>query len=151
LTPAGDPIHAGTYFPPTPMHGLPSFGQLLDAVSEAWQERRDEIRDGAADISRQLSRAGTGDIGGATTEADLAGALQSLAADFDHEQGGFGAAPKFPPSMVFEALFRFAESWPDHTVRGQAQQLATQTLQAMATGGIHDQLAGGFARYSVDS
>ncbi|QDP97891.1 thioredoxin domain-containing protein [Microlunatus elymi] len=151
LTPAGDPIHAGTYFPPLPMHGLPSFGQVLDAVSGAWHDRREEISSGAADISRRLAEAGSGDIGGSLTQDDVGRAVQALAADFDQDHAGFGAAPKFPPSMVIEALLRFAESWPDRSVRDQARDLAVATLQAMASGGIHDQLAGGFARYSVDS
>jgi uncharacterized protein YyaL (SSP411 family) len=151
LTPNGDPFHAGTYFPKTAMHGLPSFRQVLDAVSAAWAEHRDDIRTGAADISQRLSASSFREIGGTLTEDDLASAVRSLAADYDERHAGFGGAPKFPPSMVIEALLRVAESPLDDQLRGSARTMALDTLLAMASGGIHDQLAGGFARYSVDS
>ncbi|GAB3923263.1 thioredoxin domain-containing protein [Microlunatus endophyticus] len=151
LTPAGDPIYAGTYFPMTPMSGMPSFDQVLDAVSGAWRERADEIRAGAADISRRLSDAGGGDVAASIGRDDIVRALEGLGGDYDERHGGFGGAPKFPPSMVLEALLRIVGSWPDQDQRGAAERMAYGTLIAMAESGMYDQLAGGFARYSVDS
>ncbi len=145
LTPEGHPFYAGTYFPPTPLHGLPSFGQLLEAVSEAWAGRRADVVQSATEIAGRLSaRMSRSDSGDASPpgahEARLA--IDALAGEFDAQHGGFGRAPKFPPSMVVEALLR------DGSERAMA--MAGSTLEAMARGGIYDQLAGGFARYSVD-
>ncbi len=151
LTPDGHPIYAGTYFPQAPMHGLPSFGQVLDAVAEAWQDRRDELCSGAADISRRLADGGTADLAGRLDLAEVAAAVDALAEDYDDRHGGFGGAPKFPPAMVVEALLRFADSRPDTTAGADAVPMALHTLVAMAEGGIHDQLGGGFSRYSVDA
>ena len=106
LTPDRQPFYAGTYFPPTPRHGLPSFPQVLHAISEAWRERRSDLLASAAEIVRQLSIQPTlGDSASLTAE-DCERAVLTLHQEFDPTYGGFGRAPKFPPSMVLEALLR---------------------------------------------
>jgi uncharacterized protein YyaL (SSP411 family) len=150
LTPDGEPFFAGTYFPPAPRHGMPSFRQVLSAVTEAWRERRTEVEKIGADVADHL-RSSTGHGSAGDGEADPAAlgaaAVRSLAGTFDQRNAGFGGAPKFPPSMVCEFLLRRAARVDD----GEALDLATATLEAMARGGIYDQLGGGFARYSVDA
>jgi uncharacterized protein YyaL (SSP411 family) len=146
-TPDGAPFYCGTYFPPRGGHGLPSFRQLLSAVSEAWSTRRGELEAAGTQIVQGIS--GRLDLGDPVPlSADLLdGAIATLADGHDQRAGGFGGAPKFPPSMVLEFLLRA------HARRGDEQTLrmATHTAEAMARGGIYDQLAGGFARYSVDA
>ncbi|MER8044896.1 thioredoxin domain-containing protein [Streptomyces sp. NPDC094032] len=147
LTPDAEPFYFGTYFPPEPRHGMPSFGEVLDGVAQAWSERRGEVAEVAARIVKDLagrSLAYGGD--GVPGEAELAQALLGLVREYDATSGGFGGAPKFPPSMVLEFLLR-------HHARTGAEgalQMAADTCEAMARGGIYDQLGGGFARYSVD-
>lgn len=140
----GRPFFAGTYFPAHPQHGMPSFMQVMDAVSSAWEERRDEVSKQAdqltAAISREIPR---GDI---PTEAGWESAYSQIQGTFDSENGGFGGAPKFPQEPVLEFLLRIAdEPWAP-----QARDMLVKTLDEMAAGGIHDQVGGGFARYSVD-
>jgi uncharacterized protein len=143
LTPDRKPFYAGTYFPPTPRHGLPSFRQVLQAIIEAWRDRQSEILLSASEIARRLSTPQTATGAQTLTAADCAESLLLLQREFDATYGGFGRAPKFPPSMVLEALLRDG---------GQAAMLmAGQTLEAMARGGIYDQIGGGFSRYSVDA
>ena len=143
LTPDGKPFYAGTYFPPAPRHGLPSFAQVLGAISEAWQERRSDLLVSASEIARQLATHTALPDSDRLSATDCQKALLALQQDFDAVHGGFGRAPKFPPSMVLEALLRDG---------GQPEmQMAGRTLEAMARGGIYDQVGGGFARYSVDS
>ena len=142
----GRPFYAGTYFPPTPRHGLPSFMQLLHAISTAWVEKRGEIHDTAIRIIDSLETP-TLQSGPPPSSADLQNAVTVLAQDFDATYGGFGSSPKFPPSMVLEFLLR-EHARTDNT---QALVMAERTLTAMARGGMYDQLGGGFARYSVDS
>src|SRR5215208_3148768 len=143
LTPDRKPFYAGTYFPPTPRHGLPSFTQVLQAINDAWGDRRAELLDSASDIVRQLSKQATFGGAGELTAADCEKALLALQGEFDRTYGGFGRAPKFPPSMVVEALLRDGSE--------QSMAMSGKTLDAMARGGIYDQLGGGFARYSVDA
>ena len=143
LTPERLPFFAGTYFPPAPRHGMPSFRQVLGAVSEAWTDRRDEVQRSAATIVGELAKRQIGAVPGTMTEADCAAAVTRLQGEFDEAAGGFGAAPKFPPSMVLEALLRDGGE--------PAMTMVARTATAMARGGIYDQLAGGFARYSVDA
>ena len=147
LTPDRRPFYAGTYFPPTPRHGLPSFQEVLKAVSIAWSERRSEVLTSANAIESELAGRRLDLPAYALTDDDCRTAVEQLARDFDAVHGGFGGAPKFPPSMVLEALLRYGDEDGDHS----APRMAAQTLEAMARGGIYDQLAGGFARYSVDS
>ncbi|MCP9944795.1 thioredoxin domain-containing protein [Streptomyces somaliensis] len=147
LTPDGEPFYFGTYFPPEPRHGSPSFRQVLQGVAAAWRDRRDEVGEVAGNIVRELSgRSLALGGGGAPGGPELAQALLGLTREYDERHGGFGGAPKFPPSMVVEFLLRH------HARTGSegALQMAADTCEAMARGGIYDQLAGGFARYSVD-
>jgi uncharacterized protein len=140
LTPEQVPFYGGTYFPPEPRPGLPAWSQVLLAIAESWSENREEIRAGGEDIRERLS-------GGARLRPSLrpvdAGVLDAavaqLADAYDAKNGGFGGAPKFPPASAIEFLL----------LRGE-QEMALGTLHAMARGGIHDQIGGGFARYSVD-
>ncbi|MFI9615605.1 thioredoxin domain-containing protein [Streptomyces sp. NPDC052023] len=147
LTAEGKPFYFGTYFPPAPRHGMPSFRQVLEGVSQAWRDRRSEVTDVAGKIARDLAEREIG-FGGseAPGEQELAQALLGLTREYDAQRGGFGGAPKFPPSMVLEFLLR-------HHARTGAEgalQMAQDTCERMARGGIYDQLGGGFARYSVD-
>ncbi|GAB3566691.1 thioredoxin domain-containing protein [Amycolatopsis endophytica] len=147
LTPGGEPFHCGTYYPPQPRPGMPSFQHLLVAVAQAWQERRDELTEGAGKIVEHLA----GQLGplepAPVDEGVLDAAMLKLTGEADPERGGFGGAPKFPPSMVLEFLLRHHE----RTGSAEALSLVESCAEAMARGGIHDQLAGGFARYSVDA
>ncbi|GGV65596.1 thioredoxin domain-containing protein [Streptomyces griseoloalbus] len=147
LTPDAEPFYFGTYFPPAPRHGMPSFRQVLQGVHQAWDERRDEVDEVAGKIARDLAGReisyGDDQVPG---EQELAQALLGLTREYDPQRGGFGGAPKFPPSMVIEFLLR-------HHARTGAEgalQMAQDTCERMARGGIYDQLGGGFARYSVD-
>ncbi|MGX1908762.1 thioredoxin domain-containing protein [Streptomyces phaeochromogenes] len=147
LTPDAEPFYFGTYFPPAPRHGSPSFRQVLEGVHSAWTDRRGEVTEVAEKIVRDLAgrEIAFGDTQ-APGEEDLAGALLGLTRDYDAGHGGFGGAPKFPPSMAVEFLLRH------HARTGSegALQMAADTCERMARGGIYDQLGGGFARYSVD-
>lgn len=149
LNPDGEPFFAGTYYPDQPRHGQPAFRQVLEALVSAWQDRRDEVGKVAADVTEHL-RAQTMPAGEEPIdEAVLDQAVATLTRDFDMRNGGFGGAPKFPPSMVLEFLLRHAARVP--TGSAVAQQMVDDTCRAMARGGLYDQLAGGFARYSVDA
>jgi hypothetical protein len=148
LTPDGDPFYFGTYFPPKARHGLPGFLDVAQGVVAAWRDRRGEVGEVAARIVRELQERTSSAYGAAVPPGDgeLAAALQKLAGTYDGEHGGFGGAPKFPPSMTLEFLLR-------HHARTGAEpalQMARDTCEAMARGGIYDQLGGGFARYAVD-
>ncbi|MEV0985562.1 thioredoxin domain-containing protein [Streptomyces sp. NPDC049949] len=147
LTPDAEPFYFGTYFPPEPRHGMPSFMEVLEGVRTAWTGRREEVAEVAQRIVRDLAGRQL-DYGKAGTPGpeELAQALLGLTRDYDPARGGFGGAPKFPPSMVLEFLLRH------HARTGGegALQMAADTCEAMARGGIYDQLGGGFARYSVD-
>jgi len=151
LTPEQVPFYGGTYFPPEPRHGMPAWPQVLAAVSDAWRQRREEIRSGSRAARERLA-------GGAAlspsaqpiTAPALAEAVEILSRSYDARNGGFGAAPKFPPASVLEFLLRRAgaSAEPEHTAEGR---MALHTLRAMAAGGIHDQVGGGFSRYAVDA
>lgn len=149
LTPQGAPFYAGTYFPPAPAHGLPSFPQVLSAVAEAWRDRRDGLEDQAAGLLAQLREqpAALATLTTAPTAQDLAAAVRHLTSEYDQVNGGFGGAPKFPPSMNLTQLLDHHGRTGDPT----ALAMAARTCEAMARGGIYDQLGGGFARYAVDA
>src|SRR5687768_9424037 len=132
LTPDGVPFYAGTYYPPQPRHGLPSWRQVLEGVAHAWEQQRDEIAESSARI---LAPSGE-----ELDPASLDAAVAALRPGYDAEHGGWGAAPKFPMASTIELLLR----------RGE-REMALQTLRAMASGGMYDQVGGGFARYSVDA
>ncbi|SDG77654.1 hypothetical protein SAMN05216553_111184 [Lentzea fradiae] len=147
LTPDQRPFHAGTYYPPSPRPGMPSFPQLLEAVSATWTTRREEVLQSASAVVDEIARQAA-PLPPSTVDSDaLAGAVVSLLGEFDRRNGGFGNAPKFPPSMVVEFLLRHHE----RTGSVEAISMATSTADAMANGGMYDQLGGGFARYSVDA
>jgi uncharacterized protein YyaL (SSP411 family) len=144
LTPDGRPFYAGTYFPPEPRHGIPSFRQLLQAIDEAWRERRDDLEAQAGKLVEALGGAARLTAG----DTDLSPALldtaeRYLARDYEPAFGGFGSAPKFPPSSAIELLLR----------RGgpEALGMVRRTLDGMAAGGLYDVVGGGFHRYSVDA
>ena len=155
LTPDSEPFYAGTYFPPTPAHGLPSFRQLLAGITTAWTDDNAGVLEAAANIRASLAEVSvtaavrTGEVSGAgPLDADeLTLAAESLVGQMDLINGGFPGAPKFPPAMVCEFLLRQYERTGDEA----SLEAAHRTLDHMARGGIYDQLGGGFARYSVDS
>ncbi|WP_203337004.1 thioredoxin domain-containing protein [Nocardioides limicola] len=148
----GGPFFAGTYFPDQPRHGQPSFRQVLEALVDAWTNRGDDVRRVAGQLRDHLQA--TASLAGGAVDAEaISAAVDLLADEFDERSAGFGGAPKFPPSMLMPFLLRHAQrvGTSPGTSGARARTMATRTLTAMASGGIHDQLGGGFARYSVDS
>ncbi|MFI5085942.1 MAG: thioredoxin domain-containing protein [Actinomycetales bacterium] len=163
LAPDGRAFYAGTYFPPVPLPGRPSFRQVLQAVSDAWTERRDQVLDTAGRLAAALG-SGPLPLGGlrntavddgaqahlgrlAALEAACSTAVATLGRAEDPQHGGFGTAPKFPPSPVLEFLIRHAAT--GGKAAGAARGLAARAMAAMADSALYDQLEGGFARYSV--
>lgn len=141
LTPGGEPFYCGTYFP------RDHFLQLLQAIHETWEEQREQVLQTSGSIVARLKEVGGALPAQPLGEEVLAGAVQRLAGQFDPARGGFGGAPKFPPSMVLEFLLRHH----GRTGSRDALVMAEQTCEAMARGGMYDQLGGGFARYAVDA
>jgi uncharacterized protein len=148
LTPAGEPFHGGTYYPPAPRHGMPAFRQVLLAVDKAWREQRGEVERVGANVGEALRRASQiVPSSDPLTEDILADAVPRLRAVHDSTWGGFGGAPKFPPGPAVGFLLRrYAR-----TGEGEALEIARTTLDGMALGGMHDLVGGGFHRYSVDA
>lgn len=143
------PFFCGTYFPPHPGHGRPAFTQVMDALSSAWNERRDEVVEQAAQITKHLAEGAELPPGGTTTRPTMAvldAATVALARNYDAEYGGFSDAPKFPVPSRLEVLFH--RQARQHSP--QVTQMLTHTLNAMAAGGIYDHIGGGFARYSTE-
>jgi uncharacterized protein YyaL (SSP411 family) len=143
LTHKGEPFFCGTYWPREPRHGLPSFTEVLASVAQTWETRRQDVLDAGAEVVERLSRPapeGSVDIDAALLDK----AFDQLSRSYDGVHGGFGSAPKFPPSMVLEFLIRRASR------TGEGMEKVGHTCEAMARGGMYDQLGGGFARYSVD-
>jgi uncharacterized protein len=150
LDPDGRPFYAGTYFPPHAGHGLPGFSDVLVAVSDVWHDRRADVVEQAESVVSRLERLrDDAQLAGSRPPdaEDFAAATQTLARQYDWANGGFGGAPKFPPSMVCEFLLR------EHARSGDPDALlmVEATLRAMALGGMYDQLGGGFARYAMDA
>src|SRR5947199_167092 len=148
LTPHGEPFYGGTYFPPVERHGLPAFPRLLQALADAWANRRGEVTASARQLGETLAQADR--LRSSTqllTDEILFGAFQALSAQFDEKEGGLGGAPKFPQPMLWEFVLRF---WR-RAKNARARQMAHTTLTMMARGGIYDQVGGGFHRYSVDA
>ncbi|TDE30830.1 thioredoxin domain-containing protein [Actinomadura sp. 6K520] len=142
MTPEGHPFYCGTYFPRA------QFRALLQAVHKAWTEQREVVVEQGQQVVAALTSRGPGLAGAQAPGAEmLAHAVKVLAGSYDAARGGFGSAPKFPPSMVLEFLLRHHARTGDE----QALAMAGHTMEAMARGGIYDQLGGGFARYSVDA
>jgi uncharacterized protein len=151
LTPDGEPFYGGTYFPPERRHGLPSFRDVLVAVSSAYRERRDDVARQAEALveavrAQSEQRASTEPL----TSALLHEAVRTLRAQFDPEWGGFGRAPKFPPTSVLEFLLRRGRPSGSELQAAPELEMAAKTLDAMAEGGMYDVVGGGFHRYSVD-
>jgi len=150
LTPGLRPFVGGTYFPPRPGLGRISFPELLSKVAEAWRERREEIDSSAGLMAQHLRRIARGEedpaARGAIGREEMEQARRELEARFDASRGGFGPAPKFPPDGALAILLRHHARTADPS----ALRMAERTLEAMALGGIYDQVGGGFCRYSVD-
>jgi uncharacterized protein YyaL (SSP411 family) len=146
LTPDGAPFFGGTYFPPEPRHGLPSFGQLLRTLARAWQEQRAQLLASGQQLVQALRETAPPSAPGESGEDVLEQALEALAGSFDARWGGFAGAPKFPPAPTIELLLRLSRRLRDE----RASAMAAATLDGMALGGMHDLVGGGFHRYSVD-
>jgi len=146
LTPEAAPFYGGTYFPPTPRFGMASFRQVLDALAQVWDERRDELQSAAEELRRHLSEDGSEDHSGPSGRSILIAADDALHRSFDPVYGGWGEAPKFPQPLVLEYLLARQAVMPEARLQVQVER----TLDAMAAGGIYDQLGGGFHRYSTD-
>lgn len=147
LTPELVPFFGGTYYPPMPRFGMPSFQQVLQGVASTFRDRRGEIEQTAQRLREHISQALTTPTGGSDLDVEtLDAAYHALVRQFDPANGGFGDKPKFPPAMALEFLLRIYRrtDWP------KAWEMIDLTLRKMARGGMYDQLGGGFHRYSVD-
>ncbi len=148
LTPDAQPFFAGTYFPPEDRYGMPSFRRLLESLIAAWQQRRQDVLASASSITEHLADAAKLVPSQQTLQPDhMQMAIQQWQKAFDPQQGGFGHAPKFPHPIELQLMLRAAKRFGDQ----QALAMAQLTLDRMAAGGINDQLAGGFHRYSTDA
>ncbi len=155
LDPEGRPFYGGTYFPPEDRQGMPGFVRLLEAVDDAWHTRRGELLEQADQLRAAIeegtaiggSRAAAGAATGAESPAVLDAAVRNIGAQFDSRFGGFGRAPKFPQAMTLTFLLDRAVVDPSPEVL----EMITVSLDAMAAGGMYDQVGGGFHRYSVDA
>jgi uncharacterized protein len=147
LTPSGKPFFAGTYFPPDERHGMPSFRRVLEHVVNVYRSRRQEVEEASNEVATalgsQLRVRGKGTI----ERGGLENAAARIASQYDPVHGGFGGAPKFPPSMSLDFLMQVSHRTNDARLR----EIVVDTLTKMARGGIYDQVGGGFHRYSVDA
>ena len=148
LTPDAQPFYGGTYFPKGDSHGRPGFVRLMEVIDAAWRDQRGDLLDQAARLREAIERSTTLDGGGTDdpTPEILEHALASISPQFDPRFGGFGRAPKFPQAMTHDFLLRASLRDPDPHIL----EMVTVSLDAMAAGGMYDQLGGGFHRYSVD-
>jgi len=147
LTPDGQPFYGGTYYPDEDRHGMPSFAKVCNAVADAWRERRSEVTEQATRLTSVIDEQILKPENETTpTREMLQQAYELLRSQFEPAYGGFGRAPKFPQAMTLDFLCRsYARNGSDETLG-----MLTTTLDAMAAGGMYDQLGGGFARYSTD-
>jgi uncharacterized protein YyaL (SSP411 family) len=148
LTPNLEPFYGGTYFPPHAMHGRPGMMEVLPRVAEAWRDHRADLEHTGARVLEALAADAAADTTGIEHAELYAAAYDSLSKSHDRELGGFGTAPKFPTTVNLNFLFRYWAHDPVH--RSAARAIALGQLDAMRTGGIHDQIGGGFHRYSTD-
>ncbi len=140
LTPERQPFYAGTYYPPEPRQGMPSWRMVLDAVADAWERRREDVRQQGSQIQQSLAASARLEPSAEPIQEQLLiDSLATLNETFDRQHGGWGGAPKFPQASTIELLL----------ARGE-REMSLQTLRAMAAGGIYDHVGGGFARYAVD-
>lgn len=146
LTPEGEPFYGGTYFPPTPRHGLPSFLELLKRVAEVWREDPNGVRKSGNNITEHLAKSVTSNLSAQVlSEETISRALKQLRETYDWKNGGWGNAPKFPQPMALRFLLMQAGKGDEKLL-----EVATHALKAMASGGMYDVVGGGFSRYSVD-
>jgi uncharacterized protein YyaL (SSP411 family) len=148
LTPDLKPFFGGTYFAPDDRYGRPGFGAILERIAETWKQKREQIIESSGDVIEQLKRySGAGPQAAAIADqTTLDATFQYFRRTFDSKHGGFGESPKFPRPVALNFLFRYHL----RSHRNEALQMPLDTLRAMAEGGMHDQLSGGFHRYSVD-
>jgi uncharacterized protein len=148
LTPEGKPFYAGTYFPPEDRHGMPGFKRVLAHVGEAYRSRRSDVEEASNEVQQAIGRTTrVAPSGRAIDRGALTQAAARIAGTYDSTNGGFGGAPKFPPSMTLDFLMQVASRTSDPMLR----TIITTTLTKMARGGMYDQVGGGFHRYSVDA
>ena len=148
LTPDCKPFYGGTYFPPVDRHNMPGFPRLLETVAQAYRNSHSEIQRVTGQLTEQMGRTANMPRGaGALDESILHNAYNQLATNFDYQNGGVGSAPKFPQAMTLEILLRYYA----HGHNDRARSMLDMTLEKMARGGIYDQIAGGFHRYSTDT
>jgi uncharacterized protein YyaL (SSP411 family) len=147
LTPSGNPFFAGTYFPPEERHGMPSFRRVLEHVANVYNSRRADVEESANEVQAALASQLRVQGRGSFDRAALDAAAARTASNYDAVHGGFGGAPKFPPSMSLEFLMQVAHRNDDARLR----EILVHTLTKMARGGMYDQVGGGFHRYSVDA
>ena len=147
ITPDGIPFYGGTYYPPEPRHGIPSFRQVMRGVADAYRDRRPQVLEAGGRLVEVLERNANASTPGDADVALVEEAYRALAARYDPHHGGFGSAPKFPQAATLELVLRHAARTGDERARSQLEH----TLRRMADGGMRDQLAGGFHRYSVDA
>ncbi len=148
LTPDAEPFFAGTYFPPEARHSQPGLPDVLRHVEEAFRNRRGDVNQTAAQVTERLQQRVGGTAQRPLDDVSVDDAVTGLAVVFDPANGGFSGAPKFPPHLTLEFLLRRLATRPDDL---HARRMLDTTLTAMADGGIHDQVGGGFHRYSTDS
>jgi uncharacterized protein YyaL (SSP411 family) len=153
LTPELKPFVGGTYFPPEDRWGQPGFAKVLERIAAAWKQDREKIGEQGTKIIAALEQsvAGTGDPGPRLGAKTLDGAYQQIARSYDAHEGGFSVAPKFPRPVTLNFLTRMHARNPGSDSGKHALEMALFTLRKMAAGGMHDQLGGGFHRYSVDA
>ena len=146
LTPDLEPVFAGTYFPPEDRHGQPGFPSVMRRIARAWDKDRKEMENGAARLVAHLKTQRQGGYSLSVGESELKLALSQYEDEFDATFGGFGPAPKFPPATGLSLLMRIHRRFDEP----HALLMVRKTLDAMAQGGMYDQIGGGFSRYSTD-
>jgi uncharacterized protein len=146
LTPHGDPFYGGTYFPPEDRGRMPGFVRVLRSVHTAWLDREADLRDTGSQMQQELTLMMDVPAGADLQESCVLAGVNALLAEYDQHHGGFGGAPKFPPAMLLSGLLRTYQ----RTHNTELRDMVTTTLTRMATGGLYDQVGGGFHRYSVD-
>lgn len=146
LTPHGDPFYGGTYFPPEDRGRMPGFVRVLRSVHTAWLDREADLRDTGSQMQQELTLMMDVPAGADLQESCVLAGVNALLAEYDQHHGGFGGAPKFPPAMLLSGLLRTYQR--THNI--ELRDMVTTTLMRMATGGLYDQVGGGFHRYSVD-
>jgi uncharacterized protein YyaL (SSP411 family) len=148
VTPDKKPFFGGTYFPPQDRYNLPSFRRVLMAVAEAWRKNKEQLIESADEIVKQIESAIKTEVKLSELNTKISDvAFEKLLKFYDVKNGGFGGAPKFPPSMTLEFLMRYYK----RTENKSALEIVANTCRKMASGGIYDHIGGGFHRYSVDA